>query len=150
MALPVVGAEFWVATDPVLKYQPVSGDAVLNFRAKAQDRTWNAEKKEFENGKSLWVRVTVWRKLAENVAESIVKGDNVVLSGKLYTREYEQDGQKKETLELEATEVGASLRFRTTPHGAGNTGSAGRSGTPVAAGTGGGGSAPENATEPPW
>lgn len=156
MALPIVAAEFWVATEPELRFQPGSGDAVLNFRAKAQDRNYNKDTKEFENGKSLWVRVTCWRKLAENVADSIIKGDNVVLTGKLSTREYEgKDGVKREVLELEATEVGASLRFRTTPHGAGGGGKQAASNTREPVSTGGGGSAPEKGTgdadgEPVW
>lgn len=144
MALPIVGAEFWVALDPKLDYQAESGDAICKLRVKAQDRTYNKESKQWENGKSLWANATIWRTMAENAMNSIVKGDNVVISGKIYTREWEQNGQKRESVEIDVLEIGPSLRFRNTPHGAGAGTSAGsatppqgnHTREPVAAGTG--------------
>jgi len=158
MALPIVGAEFWVALDPKLDFQPGSGDAVCKLRVKAQDRTFNRETKQWENGKSLWANATVWRTMAENVMNSIVKGDNVVISGKIYTREWEQNGQKRESVEIDVLEIGPSLRFRNTPHGAGAGTSAGsatpppanHTAEPVTAGTGAHSAAPAVDDDPPF
>jgi single-strand DNA-binding protein len=123
MALPIVNAEFWVGTEPELTFD-AEGTAKLRFRLKAQDRTYNRETKEWVNGKELWVNATVWRKMAENVADSIRKGDNVVASGKLSTRAWEDKTKaKRESLDFEVLEIGTSLRFRSTPHGAASGGS---------------------------
>lgn len=147
MALPIVAAEFWVGTEPELKFTP-DGTAVCKFRGKAQDRHFNRETNKWEDGKELWANVTVWRKLAENTYESVRKGDSVVLTGKLSTRQFQTNGVNREAMELEASDVGASLRFRTTPH-SDSAGAASRPASePVAAGTGGRGPAPQNATEP--
>lgn len=149
MALPIVSAEFWVALDPDLTFQP-NGDAKLRLRLKAQDRTFNRDTKEWENGKELWVNATCWRKQAENVADSIVKGDNVVVSGKLSTNEWTDKNQnKRESLELDILEIGPSLRFRTTPHGASAGGQASRSEDRVAVSTGAGTPTPQNADGEP-
>jgi single-strand DNA-binding protein len=158
MALPIVGAEFWVATEPKLDFQPGSGDAICKLRVKAQDRTYNKESKQWENGKSLWANATIWRTMAENTMNSIVKGDNVVITGKIYTREFETNGQKRESIEIDVIEIGPSLRFRNTPHGAGAGTSAGsatpppanHTREPVAASTGAQSAAPDVDTEPPF
>lgn len=120
MGLPVPAAEWWVGTEPELTFE-TDGTAKLRMRLKAQDRTYDRDKKEWVNGKELWVNATVWRQQAENVADSIKKGDNVVASGKLSSREYEdKSGVKRLSLDLDVQEIGPSLRFRSTPHGAGD------------------------------
>lgn len=154
MALPIPSCEWWVGTDPVLTFEP-DGTAKLRMRLKAQDRTYDREKKEWVNGKELWVNATVWRAMAENVANSINKGDNVVASGKLSSREYkDKQGADRTAIDLDVQEIGPSLRFRTTPHGAGD----GRKQTTAATGQGGNtgaaATAPETASsggsDPGW
>lgn len=119
MALPEIGHEFLVVSDPELRFTP-GGDAVCNFRVKASSR------KEEPKGSGnwvdkdvLWASVTAWRDLAEHVVESVVKNDLVLVQGTIYTREYESNGAKQKSVEIQATAVGPSLKFRTTPHGAG-------------------------------
>lgn len=155
MGLPIVSAEWWVATDPELRFEQ-DGSAKLRMRLKAQDRHYDREKKEWVNGKELWVNATVWRQQAENVGDSIKKGDNVVASGKLSTRDYVgNDGSNKTSLDFEVTEIGPSLRFRTTPHGAGGGGQRDSARGQTAGGSQPPAAAPETATqtvssEPPW
>lgn len=49
-----------------------------------------------------YIRVVTWRKLAETVNEQVKKGDVVSVEGRLLTRTYEQDGQRKKVVEVEA------------------------------------------------
>ncbi len=53
--------------------------------------------------------MTCWRALADNVARSLVKGDPVIVRGRLYTRQFEHEGQRRMSIELEATAVGPNL-----------------------------------------
>ena len=55
-----------------------------------------------------YVRVVVWRNLAERLREGVNKGDLVVIEGQLRTRSYEtNDGQRRKTIEVEASAVDA-------------------------------------------
>lgn len=153
MALPIPSCEWWVGTDPVLTFES-DGTAKLRMRLKAQDRTYDREKKEWVNGKELWVNATVWRAMAENVANSIVKGDNVVASGKLSSRDYkDKQGADRTAIDLDVLEIGPSLRFRTTPHGAGDGRKQATSDARQGASTGAAASAPETdaqGSDPGW
>lgn len=119
MPLPIVGQEFLVVgDDPKLTFTP-AGLAVCNFRVKASDRVKDDSTGEWKDGKVLWANVSVWRDPAQHTADSIKSGDLVLITGKIYTREFEHQGVKRTSVEIDATSVGASLTFRTTPHGAG-------------------------------
>lgn len=118
MALPIIGQEFLIVGDgPKLTFTP-AGLAVCNFRVKAADRVKDDASNEWKDGKVLWANVNVWRDPAQHAADSLKAGDLVLVTGKLYTREFEHQGVKKTSVEIDATSIGASLTFRTTPHGA--------------------------------
>ena len=54
----------------------------------------------------------MWRQPAENVAESLTRGNRVIVTGRLRQRSYEtQNGEKRTVIELEVDEIGPSLRF---------------------------------------
>jgi len=56
----------------------------------------------------------VWRGQAEHLADSLAKGDRVMVTGRLRQRSWETpEGDKRSVTELEADEVGASLKFAT-------------------------------------
>jgi single-strand DNA-binding protein len=57
--------------------------------------------------------VRCWRRLAENAAASLVKGDPVVVTGRLFTRNYEHEGQRRTALTIEASSVAADLSWCT-------------------------------------
>jgi single-strand DNA-binding protein len=124
MALPLVSTEFWVATEPELKFAP-SGLANCKFRVKAAARV-RQDDGSFKDGKTLWATAIVWssqnKPFAENVYESIKKGDNVILTGPIYVRSYESNTETKMVVEIDVQGVGPSLTFRTTPHGAASGG----------------------------
>ena len=53
----------------------------------------------------------MWRQAAENVAESMTRGTRAIVQGRLRQRSYEtKEGEKRTVYELEADEVGVSLR----------------------------------------
>lgn len=127
MTLPLVSTEFWVATEPELKFIQSSGLGVCELRVKAATKRRGDDGK-WVDGKTLWANAHVYSKenmpFAENTYESIKKGDDVVLSGRIYTRSYEtKSGGKGLSVDIDVDHIGPSLTFRTTPHGAGKQGS---------------------------
>ena len=90
------------------------------------------------DGDRLYVSVTCWRRLAENTIASLVKGDPVVVTGRLYTRNYEQEGNKRSVVQMDAHAVAADLshctaaitRTRSGQPGAGDGDAAGTAGAP--------------------
>jgi len=97
----------WVGTDVAHRETPHGN--VANFRVgvspriRKKDGTW-------VDGTTSWFSVTCWRALADNVAESVRKGEPVIVHGRLRTDVWERgDGQKSETYVVEATHVGHDL-----------------------------------------
>ncbi|WP_128378503.1 single-stranded DNA-binding protein [Streptomyces cavernae] len=96
--------------DPELRFTP-SGLAVAKFRVASTPRTFDRDTQEWKDGESLFLTCSVWRQVAENVAESLQHGMRVVVQGRLKQRSYEdREGVKRTVYELDVDEVGASLR----------------------------------------
>jgi single-strand DNA-binding protein len=85
------------------------GVDVSSFRIGSAARRWDKDSGKWVDGPKLFVSVTCWRQLAANVRDSLRRGDPIVVSGRLSTHEYEKDGQKRSTFDLEATAVGHDL-----------------------------------------
>lgn len=100
--------------DPELRFTP-SGAAVANFTVASTPRYMDRQTNEWKDGETLFMRCSVWRDAAENVAESLTRGARVVVSGRLKSRSWDdkETGQKRTTMELEVDEVGPSLRYAT-------------------------------------
>ncbi len=108
--LTVVGN---LTSDPELRFTP-SGAAVANFTVASTPRTFDKNSNEWKDGEALFLRCSVWRQAAENVAESLQKGTAVIVQGRLKQRSYEtKEGEKRTVIELEVDEIGASLKFAT-------------------------------------
>lgn len=102
-----------VVADPELRYTP-SGVAVTNFRVAQTPRQFNKQTNQYEEGEALFLSCNVWRQAAENVANSIAKGDRVIVHGRLSQRSYDdREGNKRTVYEVEVDEVGPSLRYAT-------------------------------------
>jgi single-strand DNA-binding protein len=86
-----------------------SGVSVTTFRVASTERRFVKQSGLWADGDSLFVRVNCWRDLADNVDRCVAKGDPVVVTGRLYTREYELDGQRRSSFEVEADAVGLNL-----------------------------------------
>ncbi len=149
-----------LTNDPELRFTP-NGAAVASFTVASTPRTFDRQSNEWKDGDTLFLRCTVWRQAAENVAESLHKGTRVIVQGRLKQRSFEtREGEKRTVVELEADEVGASLRSATArinkasrSGGAGNGsgGGAGSGGGGGSYGGGGGGAAPSGGpSDDPW
>ena len=95
--------------DAEMRFTP-QGVAVANFTVAHSDRVKNGAD-QWEDGPTVFYRVTAWRKLAEGVAEAIHKGQRVVVVGTLKPREYEGKNGKGLSLDVTADEVGTSVLF---------------------------------------
>lgn len=128
--------------DPELRFTP-SGAAVANFTVASTPRQFDRQTNEWKDGETLFMRCSVWRDAAENVAESLTRGSRVIVSGRLKSRSFEtKEGEKRTVVELDVDEVGPSLRYATakvakTQRGGGNFGG-GQGGGNFGGGQGGG------------
>jgi len=119
-----------LTTDPELRFTS-TGTAVANFTVATNPRAFDKTSGEWHDTEPLFLRCTLWRAPAENLAESLRRGDRVIVVGRLRQRSFEtREGEKRTVTECDATEVGASLQFRqvkpitTTRGSAQTTGSA--------------------------
>ena len=96
--------------DAELRYTP-SGAAVAAFNVAVTPRVKKGD--AWEDGQTTFFRCTAWREMAESCAESITKGMRLIVHGRFKTREYEKDGQTRNSIEIEVDEVGPSLRYAT-------------------------------------
>lgn len=100
-----------LADDPDLRFTP-SGIAVTDLRVAVNRRRRNRETNEWEDLLDGFFTVNVWRDMAENVAESLKKGDRVLVTGRLTSRSYEdREGNTRWVTEILADEVCPSLRW---------------------------------------
>jgi single-strand DNA-binding protein len=99
--------------DPSLRFT-AQGDAVANFTVASTPRTFDKANNTWKDGEALFLRCSIWRQAAENVAESLTRGMRVVVQGRLRQRSFEtKEGEKRTVIEMEVDEVGPSLRYAT-------------------------------------
>ena len=139
--------------DPELRFTP-SGAAVANFTVASTPRMYDRNSGEWKDGETLFMRCSVWRDAAENVAESLGRGTRVIVSGRLKSRSYEtKEGEKRTVVELEVDEVGPSLRYasaKVTKTQRGGGGGFGGGGGGFGGQQGGGGSGGGRPDADPW
>lgn len=99
-----------LVADPELRFTP-AGAAVANVQIASTPRTFDKSSQEWKDGETLYLRGSIWREAAENVAESLTKGMRVIASGTLKQRSYDKDGQKRTVIEFEIEEIGPSLKY---------------------------------------
>jgi single-strand DNA-binding protein len=138
-----------ITNDPELRFTP-SGAAVASFTVASNSRYLDKTTNEWKDGEPVFMRCSVWRQYAENVAESLTRGTRVIVTGRLKQRSYEtREGEKRTVLEMEVDDVGPALRTATAKvtkvarSGGGFDGGG--------AGQGGGfGGAPTSGGDDPW
>ncbi|MGN6724075.1 MAG: single-stranded DNA-binding protein [Marmoricola sp.] len=107
-AITIIGN---LTNDPELRFTP-SGAAVANFTVAQTPRSFDKTRNEWVDGETLFLRASIWKEAAENVAESLTKGTRVIIAGRLKSRSYEtKDGEKRTVIELEVDEIGPSLKY---------------------------------------
>jgi len=108
-AVTIVGN---VTRDPELRFTS-SGLAVCNFSV-ASNRRWRNKSTNDWEEKVSFFDVTVWAEHGQNVAESCLKGDRVVVTGRLEQRSWEaENGDKRTKVEIVADVVAVSLEWAT-------------------------------------
>ena len=106
MSDTIVTLHGWVGGD--VTFREPHGVSVANLRVASTPRLKRDGR--WVDGDTTWYSVTAWRNLAENVRDSIRKGDAVIVHGRLRTDVWErQDGQPANTLCIDATMVGPDL-----------------------------------------
>jgi single-strand DNA-binding protein len=131
-----------LTNDPELRFTP-SGAAVANFTVASTPRTFDRQSNDWKDGETLFLRCSVWRDAAENVAESLSRGSRVIVSGRLKSRTYDtKEGEKRTVVELDVDEVGPSLRYATAKVNKTQRGGGGGGGGFGGGGGGYGGGAP--------
>ena len=99
--------------DPELRFTP-NGQAVASFTVASTTRVLDRSTNEWKDGDTMFLRCSVWRQYAENVAESLTKGTRVIVTGRLKQRSYEtKEGEKRSVVELDVDDVGPALRNAT-------------------------------------
>ena len=96
---------------PELRFTP-TGAAVASFTVAVTPRRPDGQG-GFTDGDTSFIRCSAWRSLAEHVAE-LAKGDRVLVYGTLRQRSWQtEDGERRSSVEVQAEEVGPSLRWAT-------------------------------------
>src|ERR1700712_4705686 len=129
-----------LTADPELRFTP-SGAAVASFTVASTPRNFDKNSNEWKDGDALFMRCSIWRQAAENVAESLQRGMRVIVTGRLQQRSYEtREGEKRTVVEMQVDEVGPSLKYATAKVNRTQRGSSGGGfGGPDAGSSGGGG-----------
>jgi single-strand DNA-binding protein len=131
-----------LTNDPELRFTP-SGQAVASFTVASSTRLRDPQTNEWKDGDTTFLRCSVWRQYAENVAESLTRGTRVIVNGRLKQRSYEtKEGEKRTVYEVDVDDVGPALRYATAKITKVNRGGGG--------GFGGGGFEGGAPSEDPW
>jgi single-strand DNA-binding protein len=95
--------------DPELKFTQ-GGAPVANFTVAVTPRVKNGD--GWRDGETSFLRCVAWRGLAEHLADSLTKGDRVLVQGRLVQRSWETDtGDKRSVVEVQVDELGPSLKW---------------------------------------
>lgn len=148
-----------LTADPELRFTP-SGQAVANFTVASTSRIFDRQTNEWRDGDTVFIRCSVWRQYAENVAESLTKGTRVIVTGRLKVRQYEtREGGKGTSVECDVEDVGPALRnatakvnriSRSEGFGGGQGGQGGQGGYGGGQGGGQGGGFGGGGQQDPW
>lgn len=106
-----------LANDPQLR--EAGSRPVCNFRVASNRRYFDPATQEWKENESLFLDVSCWGSLAENVAQTLHKGDAVIVNGRLRTEEFTPQGSDRvaSVVKLIATTVGKDLRYMTATNG---------------------------------
>lgn len=90
-----------------------SGVAMTAFTVAVNVRVFDKVSGLWRDGEASFHRCTAWRQLAENIAESLLKGSRVIVVGTLSERRWEKDGEKRSGWEITADSCGPDLTYAT-------------------------------------
>jgi len=95
--------------DEVANKPTTSGLSRTSFRVASTQRRKDSATGQWIDGHKFFVNVTFWREAAENVALSVTKGDPVVVTGRIFSRQYVKDEANHVAYEVEPEAIGHDL-----------------------------------------
>jgi single-strand DNA-binding protein len=102
-----------VATVPK-HFITTAGVAVTSFRLASGQRRFDRAKNAWVDADTNWYSVSTFRHLAFNVAQSVCKGEHIVVTGRLRVRDWTNEDRKGTSIEIEADALGHDLLWCTT------------------------------------
>jgi single-strand DNA-binding protein len=97
-----------LVADPT-QHSVSSGLKVTRFRLAANGRRYDEASSGWVNTETVYMSISCWRQLGDNVMLSLKKGDAVVVRGRVRFREYETEHGRRQSYEIEAQSVGPDL-----------------------------------------
>ena len=93
------------------QFATAAGPKVTKFRIASNGRRFDQTLKEYVDTDPVFMNVTCWRQLGDNVKHSLLKGDTVVVYGRLRFSEYADanGGNRRQSYEIDAVSVGPDL-----------------------------------------
>lgn len=108
--LPRITGEFGIVMDPDVKFSD-SGKCWVKLRCVAKDRKRDSNG-TWSDGDPLFIDVLVFGKEAEHLADSVAKGDSIIVDGVLSPNEWTNaEGVKRTDMRVMANSIGVSLRW---------------------------------------
>jgi len=87
--------------------------SILNFRVASNHRRFDQKSNAWVETEPNWYNVSAFRRLADNGKLSLARGDSVIVTGRLRVREWENNGKRGTSVDLEADSIGPDLRWGT-------------------------------------
>lgn len=112
MSLPTLNGTARLMDDPQLRYG-ASGGAVVTVRLAFNSRKKDPQSGEWKDDSSFFIDGKAFGPAAENIAETLARGLEVVVSGRPKTESWEKDGEKRSKPVLLIDSIGPSLRSAT-------------------------------------
>lgn len=85
--------------------KPVNGAKVANIQVGVTEKGYTTKDGQKIEDRTDWFYVVAWRGLAEVIEKYVSKGDKLYIDGKMKSRQYEKDGQKRTVWELYAENI---------------------------------------------
>jgi len=90
------------------------GLPITSFRLASSQRRFDRASMEWKDGDTNWFTITAFKQLAVNVAESLSKGDRIILTGTLKVRDWDNGERSGTSVEIEADSIGHDLTWGTS------------------------------------
>lgn len=99
--------------DPELRFT-TDGTPVVSVDVAVNERRYNKATGEYEDAGATYWRCTAFRAMAENIANSLHKGNQVIVNGNVKDRSFQtKEGENRTVKEIEISVIGPSLRYAT-------------------------------------
>lgn len=94
MSIPTISDIAGIIATPELKHTN-SGKAILSVRLAFNDSKYDEQQSKWVNSKTFYVDGQAWEQTAERLYDQLQQGDQVYVTGRIETQQWEKDGEKK-------------------------------------------------------